>query len=228
MIQRKKHTDVSMMEWELFIDAVNSMHGTQVKAPKYRELVKIHVDAFTARGSSWGVHTMGGVAGRNFLAWHRQYLSIFEKRLQEYDSNVFIPYWDWANDNSPPQAISDQTLLDEWSVTRNFNPNIMPTMSMINYVNTRPDFESFQAALENVHNPVHRAVGGDMMSASSPSDPIFWLHHANIDRIWWEWQNSGAGEQPKNSDETMEPAQYLNVKVESILHIADLNYEYLS
>ncbi|VAW54991.1 hypothetical protein MNBD_GAMMA07-2072, partial [hydrothermal vent metagenome] len=155
-------------------------------------------------------------------------LSIFEKRLQEYDSNVFIPYWDWANDNSPPQAISDQTLLDEWSVTRNFNPNIMPTMSMINYVNTRPDFESFQAALENVHNPVHRAVGGDMMSASSPSDPIFWLHHANIDRIWWEWQNSGAGEQPKNSDETMEPAQYLNVKVESILHIADLNYEYLS
>jgi len=19
-------------------------------------------------------------------------------------------------------------------------------------------------------------------------DPIFWLHHANVDRIWWSWQ----------------------------------------
>lgn len=22
----------------------------------------------------------------------------------------------------------------------------------------------------------------------SPNDPLFFLHHANIDRIWWEWQ----------------------------------------
>lgn len=226
MIQRKSHTEVSPVEWKRFIEAVNSMHGMQTKAPKYRELVKIHVDAFTARGSSWGVHTMGGVVGRNFLAWHRQYLSIFEKRLQEYDSTVFIPYWDWENDNTPPQAISEQTLLDEWSITRKFNPNIMPTMSMVNYVNTRPDFESFQAALENIHNPVHRAVGGDMMSASSPADPIFWLHHANIDRIWWNWQNSGTGEQPKNTEEIMEPADYLDVKVESVMDIESLNYKY--
>ena len=20
------------------------------------------------------------------------------------------------------------------------------------------------------------------------SDPLFYLHHANVDRIWWEWQ----------------------------------------
>lgn len=23
---------------------------------------------------------------------------------------------------------------------------------------------------------------------ASPSDPIFWLHHANLDRVWWSWQ----------------------------------------
>ncbi|KAL0943469.1 amino acid transporter [Colletotrichum truncatum] len=24
--------------------------------------------------------------------------------------------------------------------------------------------------------------------ARSPADPIFWLHHTNFDRLWWEWQ----------------------------------------
>jgi tyrosinase len=23
---------------------------------------------------------------------------------------------------------------------------------------------------------------------SSLTDPIFWLHHANMDRVWWSWQ----------------------------------------
>lgn len=22
----------------------------------------------------------------------------------------------------------------------------------------------------------------------SPSDPIFWMHHTNLDRVWWSWQ----------------------------------------
>jgi tyrosinase len=39
-----------------------------------------------------------------------------------------------------------------------------------------------------LHNFVHIWVGGDMTAATSPNDPIFFLHHANIDRIWWTWQ----------------------------------------
>ena len=27
---------------------------------------------------------------------------------------------------------------------------------------------------------------GDLYA--SPSDPLFWLHHANLDRVWWSWQ----------------------------------------
>ena len=41
------------------------------------------------------------------------------------------------------------------------------------------------------HNTMHGAVGGPTgwMSAfnTAPLDPIFWLHHANLDRLWVVW-----------------------------------------
>jgi len=48
-------------------------------------------------------------------------------------------------------------------------------------------------ALENQpHNIVHVAVGGTFGFMSNPDtaalDPIFWLHHANIDRLWETWR----------------------------------------
>jgi tyrosinase len=39
-----------------------------------------------------------------------------------------------------------------------------------------------------LHNQVHRWVAGDMLVGTSPNDPVFWLHHANVDRLWWNWQ----------------------------------------
>lgn len=42
-----------------------------------------------------------------------------------------------------------------------------------------------------MHNLVHVWVGGNngtMLPGSSPNDPVFFLHHCNIDRLWWFWQ----------------------------------------
>ncbi|QHO77787.1 hypothetical protein ACH79_39475 [Bradyrhizobium sp. CCBAU 051011] len=45
------------------------------------------------------------------------------------------------------------------------------------------------------HNRIHVKIGGDSGFMSDPStaalDPIFWLHHANIDRLWEVWRNQG-------------------------------------
>jgi tyrosinase len=38
-----------------------------------------------------------------------------------------------------------------------------------------------------LHNRVHVWVGGDMSPASSPNDPVFFLNHCNVDRIWEAW-----------------------------------------
>ncbi|KAJ2233414.1 hypothetical protein IWW45_004198 [Coemansia sp. RSA 485] len=46
----------------------------------------------------------------------------------------------------------------------------------------RPAFEY------SIHGSVHLALGGDMVMDWSPNDFAFWLHHANIDRLWFVWQ----------------------------------------
>jgi hypothetical protein len=40
-----------------------------------------------------------------------------------------------------------------------------------------------------LHNKVHLWVGGDMLPGTSPNDPVFFLHHCNVDRIWALWQD---------------------------------------
>jgi tyrosinase len=42
-----------------------------------------------------------------------------------------------------------------------------------------------------VHTGGHFTIGGDPGGDlfTSPGDPAFWLHHGQIDRTWWIWQN---------------------------------------
>jgi len=38
-----------------------------------------------------------------------------------------------------------------------------------------------------MHNLVHVWIGGDMSPTTSPNDPVFYLNHCNVDRIWEKW-----------------------------------------
>lgn len=40
----------------------------------------------------------------------------------------------------------------------------------------------------HLHNRIHVWVGGDMGPGTSPNDPVFYLHHCNVDRLWALWQ----------------------------------------
>jgi tyrosinase len=39
-----------------------------------------------------------------------------------------------------------------------------------------------------LHNRVHLWVGGNMVPMTSPDDPVFFLHHCFIDKVWAGWQ----------------------------------------
>jgi hypothetical protein len=49
------------------------------------------------------------------------------------------------------------------------------------------------------HNNVHGQILGDMGDYWSPLDPIFWLHHANVDRIWALWTDDYPGNFPNDA-----------------------------
>ncbi|KAI8901866.1 hypothetical protein BC833DRAFT_575830 [Globomyces pollinis-pini] len=54
-------------------------------------------------------------------------------------------------------------------------------------------FAEFQNYIENgPHGAVHNQIGGlcgDFSSMASTNDPVFYLHHAMIDKLWWRWQS---------------------------------------
>ena len=58
---------------------------------------------------------------------------------------------------------------------------------------------SFSNAVKNPHNSIHGLLGGGGAPgcsmgyvASAAYDPIFWLNHAFIDKIWADRQNNAA------------------------------------
>jgi tyrosinase len=56
-------------------------------------------------------------------------------------------------------------------------------------------FSHYPGSCENgPHNSMHDAIGGPVGWMDNPDaaalDPIFWLHHSNIDRLWVIWANT--------------------------------------
>lgn len=99
-----------------------------------------------------------------------------------------------------------------------------------------------------MHNVVHIWVGGvipynggyiagNMTQSSSPNDPCFWIHHANIDRLWSGWMKrhgktyvpTTGGPHGSNLNDVMEPFSFkTNGKntPASVLDESALNYKY--
>jgi tyrosinase len=239
LVIRKNQSDLKPNEWADLIDAIDKIHQSGASTPKYQDFVQIHIEAMDMNnpvGMSWGVHTMQGMPGmsgsdgRNFLSWHREYLAKFEQRLQKIHSNITIPYWDWSVDRNIPTNLSDPNDLTRWNVKRYGPYKKLPSLSAINKVKKQKTFIDFQNIIEStIHGTVHTFVGGkkgDMNQNNSPNDPIFWLHHANIDRLWNEWQSTHQGMSPSNMNEILKPSPIITRSVSEVQHISVLGYSY--
>jgi Common central domain of tyrosinase. len=137
-----------------------------------------------------------------FLPWHRLELSHFERIIGRLSgmTNFAMPYWDWQGDRTLPRWMVDpSTAFYERQRNRgveslDFNRARYASSANVARV-YEDDFYAFCGrpnAAGRVeaygHNIIHMLIGGLMGSvATATLDPVFWFHHANIDRVWDSW-----------------------------------------
>ncbi|KAI8323502.1 Di-copper centre-containing protein [Martensiomyces pterosporus] len=58
------------------------------------------------------------------------------------------------------------------------------------YIQSDTSLAAFREDIEySIHGAVHLGLSGDMDSGYAAQDFSFMVHHANLDRLWWDWQN---------------------------------------
>jgi tyrosinase len=196
---RKDHRSLTADEQNRFLNAFTQINAMNALGP----LVDIHSNA---------VHQMH--SNPRFLPWHRVYLVRMEELLMAVDPTVCIPYWKSSEEQAFPSWLLGFTPTvtlagGPHTVTRNIGAfATLPDAAAVAAAMANGTFNPFAGALEGVHNSGHVWVDGSMgFISSAPADPVFWMHHAEIDRIWAEWQQANQGQNPPlaGAAATMDP-----------------------
>jgi tyrosinase len=180
------------LEWQQFKNT--PQYASYVNAVR---LMKANTNA--ASPASWAYWTNVHVnycphGTPYFLAWHRGYLYYFEQqlRLVSGDKNLCVPYWDYYKNPNIPAEFTDPSASNPLYMPR-AGTNVYSALSLAPLASSVWNFQrgtanAFEPQIEDApHNPVHNLIGGEMANMTSPRDPIFYLHHANIDRLWHAW-----------------------------------------
>jgi tyrosinase len=164
-----------------------------------------------------------------FLPWHRMFVYFYERLLRSVlaDPEFSLPYWNYSPDSVgpyqtsiPPQfrarldplfsslyrssrisAVNKGRAIDYGKESQQ-RLHLAPSMSQTTYgpVGAIPGFNN--QLNSHVHGNVHTLIGNSLGMASmkwSGNDPIFWMHHSNIDRIWESWNQAGFTNPTTNS-----------------------------
>lgn len=131
-----------------------------------------------------------------FLAWHRQQIFELESAMKNINPYITIPYWNSSTDQSINSPLWAQSFMGQFNTDWNLNRNLggndhLPMPSEVNQVQSQTNFLLYSDLMERgpVHHGAHRWVGGVMSATVSPRDPVFYLHHAFIDKLWKEWHD---------------------------------------
>ena len=150
-----------------------------------------------------------------FMPWHRAYMLDLERELQRIDPSVSLPYWRfdrpapklftqafigapadatgfarlaptnplrlWMTDGIP--GISRDPVFDVATSGAFVSAEAVTVQSSVPYGQLRGTFEI------NPHGNAHTSFSGWISSiGTAAKDPLFFLLHCNVDRLWAKWQ----------------------------------------
>ena len=90
-------------------------------------------------------------------------------------------------------------------------------------------YREFEQRCWRLHDNIHVWVGGTMeLQEWAAYDPIFWAHHAMVDRLWriWQHNNPSAFPDPSVLEQSMTFATAPSMKVSEVLDVVQLGYDY--
>lgn len=204
---RQNANDLTTAERDRFLAALGALNNKGLGT--FTQFRDMHTSA-----SSPQAHGAPG-----FLPWHRAYLLDLERELQLIDPSVALPYWRF--DQPAPNLFSPDFIgtstpggVVQFNLT---NPLQYWTTDGVLGVLRRPSFNtttgnatgrneaqtlaigapnalytSFSSMEGNPHGSAHTSFSGSISSVPSAArDPLFFLLHANVDRLWakWQWLN---------------------------------------
>jgi len=156
-----------------------------------------------------------------FLPWHRAYLLDLERELQAIDPSVALPYWRFdlpapklftlqfigVPDTAGRLQFTAGHPLGTWrtdgvlGITRSpgfgsVAPFLLNEADTIDLGGAAPgaSYGGFASMEGNPHGLAHTSfsLGGFIRSKQTAArDPLFFMLHANVDRLWakWQWVN---------------------------------------
>jgi tyrosinase len=195
----------------------NKINATNFPTPANKALAQTMWDGCQAHGA--------GMVEDNFLPWHRAYVCFFEEIIRTVlkDQTFTLPYWNYSVAAGYP--IPKEFRLPNDPV---FGPLFEPKRrSVVNA--GQPIFTGMGSASDlspasalgqakysqsgavpgfcleldqKLHGNVHVFVGTQQNMGFVPNaggDPIFWMHHCNIDRLWVSWNAVSSHTNPTTS-----------------------------
>jgi tyrosinase len=205
---RKDHREMAPSEKQAYIDALVAIED-QVRDMGYHHALHSGTEIHTTQDPRRGTQTNG----TQFLPWHRVFQLEFEQKLRAAPTpgaqHLTVPYWDWRVENTISNITWDDndflslSNLTGYNISRNLGgtlgssadiDSMMPLTSFLpstweakTVTNT-----NFSKRLEYWHDLGHGFVGGTMNQQASPRDPVFYLHHGFIDKLWQGWEEKEA------------------------------------
>jgi len=205
---RKNAATLNAAERDRFLAALGTLNGRG--QGRYSDFRDMHV-----RSSSREMH--GNVG---FPPWHRAYVLDLERALQEIDPTVAVPYWrfDQPAPNvftsafmgsagpsgrvqfTPGHALENWITDGQLGMVRGLRFSVNDPANVIDEASTFAlgnTYDPFQTDEQNgfeidPHGAAHVSFSGPINSIpTAVRDPLFFMLHANVDRLWakWQWLN---------------------------------------
>ena len=211
-------TTTSSWTWQWYTHFVD---GATTKSNEIKRLFRSTTSTMGSfANATWNTcQSHSGQNSNNFLPWHRMYLYFMEQIVRQVSgrADFGMPYWNYTSDDpalrgvlplqfrSPTDPLyaslyrSNRTsLANNGQPIQKFqsgDPMDIGTAMATTAYSTVGVAQGFCRAIDSgIHGRIHVLVGTSKNMGAVPyaaRDPLFWVHHSSIDRMWASWSANG-------------------------------------